>query len=109
LHDLVRTLGMRAPEASPALRQRIAAALPLVRVAAHEADLLGLLSAAESLSASAADRTPKLATVVARYEQQARPADPTLEAWTDLARGQAFRRSSAPLAALASAVGETHS
>ena len=103
-HALVTVLGNGAPQVASSLHAPVVAALRAVRVASHEADVIGLLGVGEYLDATAKHRTPSLAAVRTRYEREVRPPDPTLEPWNDVMSGATLRRARAVLDVLGRAV-----
>jgi len=100
VRDLMTVLGDRAPQVASAVRPRVADALRAVRVASHEADVVGLLSAGEYLAAAAKHRTPSVEAVRTRYERQIRSSDPTLEPWDSVTAGRSLLRSESAVDAL---------
>ncbi len=98
--DLVTMLGQRAPQVESELRGRVGDALRTTRVAAHEADVIALLSAAEELNAAAEHRPASVAAVRERYEREIRPGDPTLEPWSDVMSGALLERGERAVAQL---------
>ena len=62
-------------------RPSVNAALRGIRARAHEAEVIGLLSAGEFLDADAENREPSLDAVRLRYEEEIRAGDPSLEPW----------------------------
>jgi len=98
--DLVTTLGQRAPQVGSGLRGRVGDALRATRVAAHEADVIALLSAAEDLNAAAEHRPVSLDAVRRRYEREIRPGDPTLEPWDAVMSGDLLDRGERAVAQL---------
>ncbi|MDQ1519367.1 MAG: hypothetical protein QOI55_440, partial [Actinomycetota bacterium] len=89
LRELVRVLGVRAPEVSAGLRRPVGDALRVARVATQEVYAVGLLSAGEYLHP--ATGTPSLDRVRNRYEREVRPANPTLRPWFDVVSGRDLR------------------
>jgi 4-amino-4-deoxy-L-arabinose transferase-like glycosyltransferase len=90
IHDLLAVLGDRAPQTDGTLHEHVVAALRAVRAVWHEADVIGLLSAGETIAASREHRPASLAAVRARYEQDIRPGDATLEPWDHVLSGAAI-------------------
>jgi hypothetical protein len=98
--DLVTTLGQRAPQVESGWQGRVGDALRTTRVAAHEADVIALLSAAEDLNAAAEHRPVSLDAVRGRYQREVRPDDPTLEPWSQVMAGGLLARAERATAAL---------
>ncbi len=105
LHELVRVLGVRAPEVSSGLRGRVADTLRLARVAERETYVLGILSAGEYLNP--ASGTPSLDHVRERYENEVRPTDPALRPWDDAASGRDLHELQLRMEDLRSALGQS--
>jgi hypothetical protein len=70
------------------------------RAAAHELDVVALLTAGEHLLAAQEDRAPSAARVRDRYEHGVRPDDPALAPWTRAAAGASLHDAADALAAL---------
>ncbi len=104
LRELVRVLGVRAPEVSAGLRRPVGDALRVARVATQEVYAVGLLSAGEYLHP--ATGTPSLDRVRDRYEREVRRANPTLRPWFDVVSGRDLRELHLRLDGLRATLGE---
>ncbi len=92
VHDLLGVLGDRAPETDGALHMHVVDALRAVRTVSHEADVIGLLSAGEAITAAREHRPASFDAVRVRYEHEIRPNDATLEPWDEVLSGAAIVR-----------------
>jgi 4-amino-4-deoxy-L-arabinose transferase-like glycosyltransferase len=95
--DLLAVLDSRASQVPASLTPRVAEALPALRVAYHEAEVISLLSAAEYIDADASNRPASLARVRNRYEHVNRAEDPSLEPWDAVVSGTALERARSAL------------
>ena len=104
LQDLARVLLGCTPDAPPSAHAQMVAAARAVRLAQHQVDVVGLLSAGELLHP--AGRTPSIAVVRDVYETRVRPFDASLPAWNAVASESTLTDAQRALAALGRALTE---